>query len=80
MTSPKPHTPCAFLRLRASTFHTQNIMDPGKLTNISVIYPDVQHEETGCVSFKPLLLTVCFLGMLPEELLQHCKSVLFCSK
>ncbi|KAG2367084.1 hypothetical protein BDR07DRAFT_1272824 [Suillus spraguei] len=45
-------------------------MDPGRLTNVSVVYPNVQHEETGCVSLKPLLLTVCFSGMLPEELLR----------
>ncbi|KAG1880850.1 hypothetical protein F4604DRAFT_1578553 [Suillus subluteus] len=46
-------------------------MDPGILTNISVIYPKIQHKETGCISLQPLVLTVCFSGMLPEGLLQE---------
>ncbi|KAG1879855.1 hypothetical protein F4604DRAFT_1923062 [Suillus subluteus] len=46
-------------------------MDPGILTNISVVYPEIQHEETGCISLQPLVLTVCFSGMLPEGLLQE---------
>jgi hypothetical protein len=45
-------------------------MDPGILTNNSVIHPKIQREETGCISPQPLALTVCFLGMLPEGLLQ----------
>ncbi|KAG2147894.1 uncharacterized protein EDB93DRAFT_1103970 [Suillus bovinus] len=46
-------------------------MDPGTLTNSSIVYPDIQHEETGCISLQPLILTICFSGMLPEGLLQE---------
>lgn len=46
-------------------------MDSGTLTNISVVYPDIQQEETGFISLQPLVFTVCFSGMLPEGLLQE---------
>ncbi|KAG2136106.1 uncharacterized protein EDB93DRAFT_1091877, partial [Suillus bovinus] len=39
--------------------------------NSSIVYPNIQHEETGCISLQPLILTICFSGMLPESLLQE---------
>ncbi|KAG1729387.1 hypothetical protein EDB19DRAFT_1913406 [Suillus lakei] len=46
-------------------------MDSGTLTNISIVYLDIQQEETGFISLQPLVFTVYFSGMLPEGLLQE---------
>lgn len=74
------HVPCDIYSERQVQSHTRFAiqhqhstlnMDSGTLTNISIVYPDIQQEETGFISLQPLVFTVCFSGMLSEGLLQE---------